>query len=171
MVKSIVMETNSDNSSAGELKGGTGLWTVNKLIRAGKLLKSGFSPQQVGSQLLLSVEQIEELAQDIVAENEQPGVLGHSEWRKQEAESCEKKIVGIAKKHLESLEGFSGLDQETITGFKDVAGVVHKWLRSGESTAKIALINIDFLSEVRPYIPGQPKEKVVDIMSEDVGAV
>jgi len=161
------MEDNSTNLTAGELKGGTGLWTVNKLIRAGKMPKEGFSPQQVGSQLLLSVAQIEELAQDIVAEKEQPSVLSHSEWRKQRAEECERKIIGIAEKHLDSIKDFNGLDGETITGFKDVSGVIHKWLRSGESTKVVALVNIDFLSEVKPIRPGEPRGQTIDVETEE----
>jgi len=154
------MENNSTDLTAGELKGGTGLWTVNKLIRAGKMLKEGFSPPQIGSKLLLSVEQIEELAESVVAEKEQPGVESHQDWRKRKAEECEKKIVGIAEKHLESIKDFNGLDGEMITGFKDVSGVIHKWLRSGESTEKLTLVNINMLSEVKVHRPG---EKTIEV--------
>lgn len=157
------MENNSTNLPVTTRSDGLPNWTVAKLERAKKLLVAGFTPEQVGHQLSLSQSQVEELSQDIVPQDEGLAVQTHNEWRQEKAAQFEKKVIAVAERHLDQLQEAPIIAGELVTEFKQVADVGHKWLRSGESTKIVALVNIDFLSEVKPVRPGERREKTIDV--------
>lgn len=134
-----------------------GLWTLTKLKRAQTMLASGFMPHQIGSRLRLNVAQVQELAEGMdEPPKKQVAIEDHASWRQRKAEEVEKKVVGIAEKHLDSLVDCEGLTPVDVGGFKDISGVAHKWLRAGESAEKVTRVNINMLAQVRPVEVGTP---------------
>ena len=125
-------------------------WTFASLNHAKRLLTRGFTPAQVGSRLKLSQMQIEELAGDYVSEVPEPVNETHEQWRARAAKRIEKKVVGLAEKHLSGLElsesddGILVLDKDTMSTVVDASAIVHKWLRSGEEGKATNNVQINF---------------------------
>jgi hypothetical protein len=132
--------------------------TVSKLRRAEKMLLNGFLPAQISSRLKLSAAQVRELVDDLKDEPKKKALAleDHATWRQRKAEEVERKVVGIAEKHLDSLVDCEGLTPVDVGGFKDISGVAHKWLRAGESNEKVTRVNINMLAQVRPVEVGTP---------------
>ena len=146
-----------------------GVWNLAKLNKAKRLLEKGHTVAQVGSQLRLSVAQIEELQVDVEAEATAIQIEPYADWRKRQNENIERKLVGIVDKHLDAVaEDSSLLDPETMGTVKNAAQIAHLWLRKGEEGGKAHVtVNINALANAQGAL-GSGTGKVLDVESSEV---
>lgn len=128
-------------------------WNLAKLSRAQRMLEKGLSVKQVGSTLKLSPAQMEELETDALDVVPKPELETHAEWRRRKSEEIERKLIGVAERHLDSLSEATSLDSETMGTVRDASTIAHKWLRNGEDSVKTMTINFQALAQVKTPLP------------------
>lgn len=143
-------------------------WNLAKVKQCERLLKNGFTPQQVGSKLCLSQAQIEELAFDVESDGLAVQVETYADWRRRKTEEIERKVVGICDKHLGAVAAYEGeLYPETMGTVKDASQIAHLWLRKGEESGKsITHVNFQVLANAQPAL-GTGTGKVVEMEQAD----
>ena len=141
-------------------------WDLAKLNHAKRLLKQGFSAQQVGRKLVLSQALINELDYDRANETAEQ-VESFADFRKRESEEVERLVVKIAKKNLASLSEHELLGPESVGVAKDCSAMAYLWLRKDDTTNKaVTHVNLNILANAK-QIPtlGAGTGSVVEIES------